>query len=176
MTAREDLMQFYARTQQYWTANENGQKSPSRFVLDIAYSTSQILLHRPFLREFSPVTARIATEATATASLEVARSVALFRKSYSFANAPAFVLFHLLRAAIAQLFICLLRPSSGRRQPSVTLKVCLVALEEMYSTWPTRAAQAIHLVREVAARWKVTWALPMHHSNAMMDGNRLTPS
>lgn len=162
LTARQELASFYAATHQALGVNKDSQLPPAAYIFEIGYSTAQILMHRPFLNKTSCVTARLAVETTLDALADVTKNIMLYRKYYTFDAMPIYVIFHLARAAIAQLFASLFHGTRGK--PSSALKLCLGALEEMHTTWPKRAQQAIQLVREVAARWNATWVLPLHHS------------
>lgn len=170
LMARKELADFHVRIHQAWGSNTDGQLPPGRYIFEIGYSTALILVHRPFLGKISSATAQLATETTFAASADVTKNINLYRKYYTFDTMPLYVIFHLTRAAIAQLFASL-GARGAKRQPSTALKFCLAALEDMYATWPIRVRQAIQLIREVAARWKVTWVLPMQHSSKVLENN-----
>lgn len=164
MSARAALLSFQTRNYKVLTLTENGQTPETELVFQISYQVAQLAIHRPFLDNAAARTTRLALEATTTAANMISRIVKVYRKRYSFSNAPPFMIYHLLRAAMSHLLVVSIAGDTIRRQKFLPLDIILVSLEEMRLRYATRVDQAIWVIREVAAKWSVTWALPMHLS------------
>ena len=127
-----------------------------------------MLIHRPFLRESTDSsTFRLALRSLKTASSAVARLIRGYRKHDSFVDAPPFLIHHFLTAGISILVIATSVESDLKRQTTGKLRVCIEALEEMCQRWSETARKAIVLLRRLAFKWAVVWALPVRLSNTM---------
>ncbi|RAH86419.1 hypothetical protein BO86DRAFT_452870, partial [Aspergillus japonicus CBS 114.51] len=149
---------------------------PSRSViyLHMSYYNSSLLIHRPFLRQADEeqqevrgqesINAQMATQSVREPAKAFAQLVRLHhRRIGDFRQAPPFLIQHLLTAGIMFLSqaTAAVKQGAGRR-PCNDLKECLVALEEMQESWPLKAHRAMDALRQIAYRWSVVWALPMH--------------
>lgn len=165
MEARRALLEFYnANCQQLKYANTTA-VSPGILILQMSYHVSIVAIHRPLLSNASESTSGLALQTMASSATCISRVIRLYRKSFDFAKAPPFVVYHILRAALAHLLAASAAEKPICKKPSPDLTVCLDALEDMAKSWPTRVSQVVNLIRELACRWKVTWVLPMHLSN-----------
>ena len=150
----------------------------STVTLHLSYHTSVMLIHRPFLRpsEGMPDALRdLSQEAVTSSAASFTRIIRSPDISPRIPLLPFFVVHHVLTAGICHLFNATsttdakLRRTSGRN-----VKDCAEAIERLAETWPERAGQALKVLRELATRWKVVWALPMHLSNPIADNGEPT--
>ena len=164
MRARRTLLDFYNDNYSSLKFDASFNVSPTTLIFQMSYTVCQILIHRPFLNDSSESIYKLAFRATSTACSNMSRLICSYRKISSFGMAPPFVVYHILRAALGNLLIVSSKETTLRKRIFPPLKICTDALEEMSSTWPVRVAEALNLIRQLAARWRVTWALPLHLS------------
>lgn len=167
MNARAAILKFYSTNFQQLKFRDGEPVSVQQLTFQISYQVALLAIHRPFLHNASPISMKVAKESTAAAAIAVSRIVGTYRKLHSFRTAPPFMVYHLLRACVSHLFAAAGDLSTSRKQTSMPLKLCLISLEDMISTFPQPVHGAINIVQELAARWKVTWALPMHLSQPL---------
>ncbi|KAH6987122.1 hypothetical protein EDB80DRAFT_731379 [Ilyonectria destructans] len=165
MEARRALLEFYnANCQQLKYANTTA-VSPGILIFQMSYHVSIVAIHRPLLSNASESSSGLALQTMISSATCISRVIRLYRKTFDFAKAPPFVVYHILRAALAHLLAASAAEKPVCKKPSPDLTVCLDALEDMAKSWPKRVSQVVNLIRELACRWKVTWVLPMHLSN-----------
>lgn len=133
----------------------------------MSYQTALLLMHRPYLCE-KPDTwiYRVALRSITAAASSITRLVHIYRKTGDLANAPPFVVHHIMSAAIMLLLNTTSTDQDICRRSSGRFRLCLSALEEMQQRWK-RAADAILLLRELANRWSVVHVLPIHLSGPL---------
>jgi hypothetical protein len=95
-----------------------------------------------------------------------AQIVRMIRMVRSFAEAPPFVIHHLLTASIMHLLNATTQEPGIRTQSVNRFRVCVGALEEMTTRWKC-AKKSVKLLRGLAQRWKVVFALPIHLSSPL---------
>lgn len=167
--AHQALTDFYAGTDDKLALSKTCM--PQTFLLfQLAYHTAILLIHRPFLNEpKGSETLSFALRSATNAAASIARIVRAYRKLRGFADANPQVIDYILSAAV----IHLLNATSGRnflgRQSANSLQSCLDALVEMQSTWMPQASRAIQEIQELAAKWKVVWALPLQFSQPLPE-------
>ncbi|TGO81017.1 hypothetical protein BPOR_1423g00010 [Botrytis porri] len=167
--AHQALTDFYASTDDKLALSKTFM--PQTFLLfQLAYHTAILLIHRPFLNEpKGSETLSFALRSATNAAASIARIVRAYRKFRGFADANPQVIDYILSAAV----IHLLNATSGRnslgRQSANSLQSCLDALVEMQSTWLPQASRAIREIQELAAKWKVVWALPIRLSQRLPE-------
>ncbi|THV51220.1 hypothetical protein BGAL_0118g00030 [Botrytis galanthina] len=167
--AHQALTDFYAGTDDKLALSKTCM--PQTFLLfQLAYYTAILLIHRPFLNEpKGSETLSFALRSATNAAASIARIVRAYRKLRGFADANPQVIDYILSAAV----IHLLNATSGRnflgRQSANSLQSCLDALVEMQSTWMPQASRAIQEIQELAAKWKVVWALPLQFSQPLTE-------
>lgn len=133
--------------------------------LHMSYYMSLMLIHRPFTRKGIEVEIRrLALRSISTAADAFTRLIKLFRKMHSFIGMPFILVHHVLTAAISHLFNATSADLRLRRVSANGVRAAMGALEELTQTWPTRGSHAIRIVQELAARWSVVYALPIHLS------------
>ncbi|KAK6074926.1 fungal specific transcription factor domain-containing protein [Seiridium cupressi] len=164
LSAWAALLNFYIRNLKFLTLRDNDQTAAPELVLQISYQVVQLAVHRPFLCNAAPRTMRLALESTTPAANAISHIVRVYRKHHNFANAPPFMIIpSLARSHVtpARRFY-----DWGQREETVSppLHLILTSLEEMKLRYATRVDQGVWVIREGAASWKVTWALPMHLS------------
>lgn len=141
----------------------------SVLILQMSYQVAIISINRPFLHDPRKNIAQVATQAMIISSTAISHIVKRYRKIESLANAPPFVMYHLVRAAVTHLFAAASKEASVRKRVSGALQLCTDALEEMRSIWSLRGEQTLHLIRELAAQWKVTWILLLKLSQPLIQ-------
>ncbi|KAF7940297.1 uncharacterized protein EAE98_000424 [Botrytis deweyae] len=167
--AHQALTDFYAGTDDKLALSKTCM--PQTFLLfQLAYHTAILLIHRPFLNEpKGSETLSFALRSATNAAASIARIVRAYRKLRGFADANPQVIDYILSAAV----IHLLNATSGRnflgRQSANSLQSCLDALVEMQTTWMPQASRAIQEIQELAAKWKVVWALPLKFSQRLPE-------
>ncbi|TGO62617.1 hypothetical protein BCON_0018g00100 [Botryotinia convoluta] len=167
--AHQALTDFYAGTDDKLALSKTCM--PQTFLLfQLAYHTAILLIHRPFLNEpKGSETLSFALRSATNAAASIARIVRAYRKLRGFTDANPQVIDYILSAAV----IHLLNSTSGRnflgRQSANSLQSCLDALVEMQSTWMPQASRAIREIQELAAKWKVVWALPLQFSQRLPE-------
>ncbi|KAH7121490.1 hypothetical protein EDB81DRAFT_666491 [Dactylonectria macrodidyma] len=165
MEARGALLGFYNANCHLLKYVNGAIVSPGTLVLQMCYHVSIVAIHRPFLSNTSGSSSSLALQTMTSSAASISRVIRLYRKTSDFAKAPPFIVYHLLRAALAHLLAASAAEHTSGRKPLPDLAICLDALDEISKCWPTRVTQVTNLIRELACRWKVTWALPMHLSN-----------
>ncbi|KAF7880637.1 uncharacterized protein EAF02_007483 [Botrytis sinoallii] len=167
--AHQALTDFYVGTDDKLALSKTCM--PQTFLLfQLAYHTAILLIHRPFLNEpKGSETLSFALRSATNAAASIARIVRAYRKLRGFADANPQVIDYILSAAV----IHLLNATSGRnflgRQSANSLQSCLDALVEMQTTWMPQASRAIQEIQELAAKWKVVWALPLKFSQRLPE-------
>ncbi|TEY81526.1 hypothetical protein BOTCAL_0033g00070 [Botryotinia calthae] len=167
--AHQALTDFYAGTDDKLALSKTCM--PRTFLLfQLAYHTAILLIHRPFLNEpRGSETLSFALRSATNAAASIARIIRAHRKFRGFADVNPQVIDYILSAAV----IHLLNATSGRnflgRQSANSLQSCLDALVEIQSTWMPQASRAIREIQELAAKWKVVWALPLQFSQRLPE-------
>ncbi|KAM0143682.1 hypothetical protein ACHAP3_000942 [Botrytis cinerea] len=167
--AHQALTDFYAGTDDKLALSKTSM--PQTFLLfQLAYHTAILLIHRPFLNEpKGSETLSFALRSATNAAASIARIIRAYRKFCGFADVNPQVIDYILSAAV----IHLLNATSGRnflgRQSANSLQSCLDALVEIQSTWMAQASRAIREIQELAAKWKVVWALPLQFSQRVPE-------
>ncbi|EPE27009.1 Zn2/Cys6 DNA-binding protein [Glarea lozoyensis ATCC 20868] len=138
---------------------------PSVVWFQLSYHAALLLIHRPFLNEpTGSVTLGLALRSATSAASSIARILRNYRTHPGFKSVGPQVQEFVLAAAV----IHLLNATAGRtklgRQSSNGLRSCLDWLEGMDSKWRVQVNRSITRIRELAHRWKVAWALPLHLS------------
>lgn len=182
--AHEALTSFYDRLDARLRlplagADDSPLLSRCVIYLHMSYYNSSLLIHRPFLRQaaegpqelqgYESINAQMAARSVREAAKAFAQLARLHhRRIGDFRQAPPFLIQHLLTAGMIYLSQATAagRQGAGRR-PCNGLKECLAALEAMQESWPLKAHRAIDALRQIAYRWSVVWALPMHLSHAL---------
>ncbi|KAB8303661.1 hypothetical protein EYC80_005055 [Monilinia laxa] len=165
--AHKALTDFYADTNNKLALSKNYMPQTS-LLFQLAYHTALLLIHRPFLNEpKGSETLSFALRSATNAAASIARIVRAYRKFRGFAGVNPQIIDYILSAAV----IHLLNATSGRnflgRQSTNSLRNCLDALVEIQNTWMPQASRAIRQIQELANRWKVVWALPLHLSQRL---------
>lgn len=140
---------------------------PGVIFCHMAYHMSQLLIHRPYLKDPAGNHARQVADRTTT--LESASMVELIRKYQkigSFDKVPLFVVHSVQTAAISLLLDATSEQPAVRSQSINRFRTCVDALESMGSRWFI-AKRAITALRELAERWKIVIALPMRYSGPL---------
>jgi hypothetical protein len=164
LRAREDLLTFRS-TLVHGVSIDPGTSSKSVCILHMSYHMSIMLVHRPFIRAGTGLEiGRLAFRAIATAASAFTRVLGALRKTHSLVCMPFILIHHVLTATISHLFNATSANVRLRRVSVKGAKVCIQAMEELSQTWPDRGKQAIRLAQELAARWMVVSALPIHLS------------
>lgn len=130
----------------------------------MAYNTSQLLFHRPYLnedRQTSPY--QLALQSMSTAAGAISRLIRDHQKVASFENAPPFIAHSILTAAIALLLGATSTDSAAKSQSIGRFRTCFKALESMQARF-SRAKRAMILLQELAQRWNIVAALPKQYS------------
>lgn len=139
-------------------------------TLHLSYHTSMMLIHRPFIRMSEDVPQALRTlslEAATTSAATLTRIIQRPDLAPSIPMLPFFTVHHVLTAGICHLFNVTAKDARLRRTSARRVKQCVKAIEQMAEQWTVRAEQALSVLRELAARWKVVWALPMHLSSPL---------
>jgi hypothetical protein len=148
----------------------------------VSYHAALLLIHRPFLNEpAGSVTLGLALRSATSAASSISRIVRNYRAHVGFKSVAPQIMEYVLSAAV----IHLLNATAGRtklgRQSANGLKNCLEALESMDTKWRLRVNRSITRIQELAHRWKVAWALPLHlsyplNSNLTAQETRADPT
>lgn len=139
----------------------------SAVTLHLSYHTSVMLVHRPFLRHSEDIPEalrRLALSSTNSSAVAFVKLIRSADVAANMAKLPFFVVHHALTAGICHLFNATSNNPRLRRTSGRAVKSCAEAIEALAKRWHVRAEQALKVLRELAARWKVVWALPMHLS------------
>ncbi|KAH7141037.1 C6 transcription factor [Dactylonectria macrodidyma] len=163
LEAREQLLSFHRKLDpSLHLAGEV--HSPNLIYLHMAYNTSQLLFHRPYLnedRQTSPY--QLALQSMSTAAAAMSRLIRDHQKVASFENAPPFIAHSILTAAIALLLGATSTESTAKNQSIGRFRTCFKALESMQTRF-SRAKRAMILLQELAQRWNIVAALPIQYS------------
>jgi hypothetical protein len=131
----------------------------------VSYQAALLLIHRPFLNEpAGSVTLGLALRSATSAASSISRILRDYQTHPGFRIVGPQIMEFVLSAAVVHL----LNATAGRtklgRQSASGLKSCLECLESMDVRWSVRVNRSVTRIRELADRWKVTWALPPHRS------------
>ncbi|KAH7144188.1 C6 transcription factor [Dactylonectria estremocensis] len=163
LEAREQLLSFHRQLDPNLHLTGDAY-SPNLIYLHMAYNTSQLLFHRPYLnedRQTSPY--QLALQSMSTAAGAVSRLIRDHQKVASFENAPPFIAHSILTAAIALLLGATSTDTAAKSQSIGRFRTCFKALESMQTRF-SRARRAMILLQELAQRWKIIAALPIQYS------------
>ncbi|RDW85153.1 hypothetical protein BP6252_02743 [Coleophoma cylindrospora] len=155
--------------------DENSPKNVICFRM--AFQAALLLIHRPFICEsgLGPLLQLSIRSVTAAAN-SITHLTRTLKKIDDFAHVPPEVIGHMTSASV----IHLLNATSGKttlgRQSVNRLATCLNALVAIRRTWDVRASTSIRFIQDLAARWKVVWALPLSLSSPLPDHMRTRPS
>jgi hypothetical protein len=147
-----------------------GHMPDSVVYLHLAYHTALLLVHRPFL--YSPPNStilRFALRSVTSAAASISRILRAFKRSriQGFKKVLPHIISYISSAAV----IHLLNATSGQtvlgRQATSGLRICLDSLVDMRSSWQVRVDKVIHVLQELAHKWKVAWALPLPLSSPL---------
>jgi hypothetical protein len=170
--SQASLSKFYGNADQRLHCKSSAPgELPFVYYFNITFHTSLLLLNRPFLSDSSTRRPQNALKAMAIAATEVGNTIKQYRRSYSFADAPLSIVFHITRSSIVFLLLATSSADTIRRKAAVKLKQCLEALDECSETWEYRSKKSIRLLQELAARWKVVRSLPLRYSNPLPDND-----
>ncbi|PYI02289.1 hypothetical protein BO78DRAFT_422652 [Aspergillus sclerotiicarbonarius CBS 121057] len=168
--AHEALTSFYDRIDTRLHLPQTNNPIP-RCVLyfHMSYHNSSLLIHRPFLRvSQDDIDAKLVSRSVREAADALSRLIRLHQKLIGdFKQAPPFLIQHVLSAGIIFLSLATTGRESAGRKPVNGLRDCFLALEEMQCTWELKARRAIEVLRQIAYRWEVVWALPMRLSHSL---------
>ncbi|KAH8892704.1 hypothetical protein GQ53DRAFT_718307 [Thozetella sp. PMI_491] len=132
---------------------------------------SLLLVQRPLLRqEPNGDLYRLALRSMSTSAVSITNLIREYRKAGDLTVAPFFLVHHVLTAAIIHLLGATSRDNTVRRRSVFRFRSCVEAIEEMVST-QARSSKAIALLRELANRWKVVFALPIKLSYPFQGPN-----
>lgn len=169
MNAREKLLSFHEGIDHRLRIGKEVRSSSVGFF-QMSYQMSLLLIHRPYLREPSTSqTYRLALRSMTAAASWMTRIIRSHRKIESLRHAPFFIVHHVLTAAILHLLSTTSTNAPFRQQSITRFRTCVEALDEMRPT-SSRAQSSIRLLRELAKRWSVVFALPMRFSY-LLDGD-----
>ena len=84
----------------------------------------------------------------------------------NFCCAPSYIVYHILTTVIMLLFSATSSGQTSRQQSKTRFRGCIDALESLQITWPM-ARKSISLLRELARRLSVIFALSMRLSNVL---------
>ncbi|KAL2684478.1 hypothetical protein Neosp_005556 [[Neocosmospora] mangrovei] len=163
LEAREQLLLFY-RQLDPCTQLQKDTSSPQVIFLHMSYNMSQLLIHRPYVKE--PVDSaahRLSLRTMSIAAGAMVRLLRRYEKMGSYDKVPPFVVHNVLSAAVTLLLMATAKQSSLRSRSISRFRVCVSALEAIGCRW-SKARQAILILRQLAQRWRVSIALPMHQS------------
>jgi hypothetical protein len=129
---------------------------------------SQILVHRPYLKEASQTTPNpklytLCSRTVSAAAAAIVRLLREYRKIAPLDEVPPFIVHSVLTAAVAHL--CNTTNSANRAlrtQSTAHFRACFLALIAMRRRW-VAAQRAVGLLRGLARRWQVMRALPLQH-------------
>ncbi|KAF7555036.1 hypothetical protein G7Z17_g2476 [Cylindrodendrum hubeiense] len=163
LEAREELLSFYRQLDSRVSLTGDVH-SPNLIYLHMSYNTTQLLIHRPYLKEDRQTSAyNLAVQSMSTAAGASARLIREHEKVASFENAPPFIAHSILTAAIALLLGATSADSTAKSQSISRFRTCFKALGSMQARF-SRAKRAIILLRELAQRWNIVMALPIQYS------------
>jgi hypothetical protein len=177
LQAHDALSRFHASRSSALCINKTRTPSASVLFYHLAYHTSILLTHRPLLNSLSGSTSlRLALHSTTSNATSISRLIRAFRKGdNNLATAPPYLINYLLSAAIIHVFNATAgRKSRLGRASAHGLSACLEALREMRLLWKHRTSVAIRLIRELAERWKVVWAMPMQFCQPLVPEEMTT--
>ncbi|KAJ4214579.1 hypothetical protein NW759_010134 [Fusarium solani] len=163
LEAREQLLLFYRQLDPRIQL-QKGTSSPQVIFLHMSYNMSQLLIHRPYVKE--PVDSaahRLSLRTMSIAAGAMVRLLRRYEKLDSYEKVPPFVFHNVLSAAVTLLLMATAKQSSLRNQSISRFRVCVSALEAIGRRW-LKARQGILVLRQLAQRWRVSIALPMHQS------------
>ncbi|KAJ3469918.1 hypothetical protein MRS44_000017 [Fusarium solani] len=163
LEAREQLLSFYRQLDPRIQL-QKGTSSPQVIFLHMSYNMSQLLIHRPYVKE--PVDSaahRLSLRTMSIAAGAMVRLLRRYEKLDSYEKVPPFVVHNVLSAAVTLLLMATAKQSSLRNQSISRFRVCVSALEAIGRRW-LKARQGILVLRQLAQRWRVSIALPMHQS------------
>ncbi|KAL6351704.1 hypothetical protein LRP88_15021 [Fusarium phalaenopsidis] len=174
LEAREQLLSFYRQLDPRIQLQKDT-SSPQVIFLHMSYNMSQLLIHRPYVKE--PVDSaahRLSLRTMSIAAGAMVRLLRRYEKLDSYEKVPPFVVHNVLSAAVTLLLMATAKQSSLRNQSISRFRVCVSALEAIGRRW-LKARQGILILRQLAQRWRVSIALPMHQSFPLAPQPGLEP-
>ncbi|KAI8724336.1 Zn(2)-C6 fungal-type domain-containing protein [Fusarium sp. LHS14.1] len=163
LEAREHLLSFYRQLDPHIQLQKDT-SSPQVIFLHMSYNMSQLLIHRPYVKE--PVDSaahRLSLRTMSIAASAMVRLLRRYEKIGLYDKVPPFVVHNVLSAAVTLLLMATAKQSSLRSRSISRFRVCISALEAIGCRW-SKARQAILILRQLAQRWRASIALPMHQS------------
>ncbi|KAI8687498.1 Zn(2)-C6 fungal-type domain-containing protein [Fusarium keratoplasticum] len=163
LEAREQLLSFYRQLNPRIQLQKDT-SSPQVIFLHMSYNMSQLLIHRLYVKE--PVDSaahRLSLRTMSIAAGAMVRLLRRYEKLDSYEKVPPFVVHNVLSTAVTLLLMATAKQSSLRNRSMSRFRVCVGALEAIGRRW-SKARKAILILRQLAQRWRVSIALPMHQS------------
>jgi hypothetical protein len=125
---------------------------------------------RPFFNENQDCL--LAASIITSAACEICRLIRIYSKQTAFADAAPQIVGYVVAAAVVHLMNARSQDLSyGRttrgRQSANGLKTCLTALQNMNTGRDIRVQRSIKKIQQLALRWGVVWALPIHSSSSL---------
>ncbi|KAI8683372.1 Zn(2)-C6 fungal-type domain-containing protein [Fusarium keratoplasticum] len=125
---------------------------------------SQLLIHRPYLKEpLDSAAHRLSLRTISIAAGAMVHLLRRYEKLDSYEKVPPFVVHNVLSAVVTLSLMATAKQSNLRNRSISRFRVCVSALEAIGRRW-SKARKAILILRQLAQRWRVSIALPMHQS------------
>lgn len=135
----------------------------------MAYQMAILVTKPPFLRLFAkmrnenPNTSQLMSgvlQCITAAATAMVRLVQDYCKTYGFPKANPLLLHHLLSASIVHLMNTTTGCFTLRRFSTRSVRKCLGLFGQLGLYWPARSHKSVELIKTLARRWNVEFALP----------------
>lgn len=168
LSTQEDLGQFL-RSHDPKLNLARGKNPKPVLLFYMSYQMTILLTMPPFLRLFakkkekSSETAKlmaVVLQSLTSAATSMLRLVQEYCKGYGFQKANPLLIHHLLSASIVHLMNTTTKSLPFRRYSTRSVRKCIYLLSQLSRHWITRSRKSIEVIKGLAARWNVEFALP----------------
>jgi hypothetical protein len=168
ITTHENLSQFFRSRDQRLSIKRGATEKPI-LLFHMAYQMAILVTMPPFLRLFAkmrnenPNTSHlmpVVLQSLTAAATAMVRLVQDYCKTYGFPKATPLLLHHLLSASIVHLMNTTTESFTLRRFSTRSVRKCLGLFGQLGLYWPARSHKSVELIKTLARRWNVEFALP----------------
>ncbi|PYI00027.1 hypothetical protein BO71DRAFT_424446 [Aspergillus ellipticus CBS 707.79] len=137
-------------------------------LFHMAYQMAILVTMPPFLHLFIKIKNKqsdvssamsLVLRSISNAASSMVRLVHLYRQHYGFRHGNPLLIHHLLSAAIVNLMNTTSKSLPLRRHSTRSVRKCLTLLQEFRQLWPVRCDKSMTVIKALAKRWGVEFAL-----------------
>ncbi|KGO41723.1 Transcription factor, fungi [Penicillium expansum] len=168
IATHENLSHFFKSRDQRLAIKRGATEKPV-LLFHMAYQMAILVTMPPFLRLFSkmrnenPNTSQlmpVVLQSLTAAATAMVRLVSDYYKIYGFQKSNPLLIHHLLSACIVHLMNTTTKSFTLRRFSTRSVRKCLALFAGIKIFWPSRSQKSVDLIKVLARRWDVEFALP----------------